>query len=99
MVEERGFPLKLSYRRGVVMELDNLLNEIITAAYNEAKLSKHEYFTPEHILYASLFFEEGKNIIEYCGGNIEELKVALSDFLSKNILTVEKIRTITNRWS
>jgi ATP-dependent Clp protease ATP-binding subunit ClpA len=53
------------------MEIDGLLNEIIAAAYNEAKIKKHEYFTPEHILYASLFFEKGIDIIQGCGGNVE----------------------------
>ena len=63
------------------MKLDIIVNEIITAAYNEAKYSKHEYFTPEHILYSSLFFEEGKKIIENCGGDVEDIK----EDLIKNI--------------
>ncbi len=56
------------------MKLDKIVNEIISAAYDEAKYHKHEYFTPEHILYASLFFLEGIDIIEGCGGNIQDIK-------------------------
>lgn len=56
------------------MEIDRLLNEIFIAAYNEAKAEKHEYITPEHILYSALFFDESKEILENCGGNIEKLK-------------------------
>ncbi|MCM8711470.1 ATP-dependent Clp protease ATP-binding subunit ClpA [Clostridium sp. SYSU_GA19001] len=56
------------------MEIDRLLNEIFIAAYNEAKAEKHEYVTPEHILYSALFFDESKEIVENCGGNIEKLK-------------------------
>ncbi len=67
------------------MKMDDLLNEIITAAYNEAKDKGHEYLTPEHILYASLFFEEGKRLIKNCGGNVEILKSDLNDFFKENI--------------
>ncbi|SMC25425.1 ATP-dependent Clp protease ATP-binding subunit ClpA [Clostridium acidisoli DSM 12555] len=72
------------------MRIDDLLNEIITAAYNEAKDKKHEYLTPEHILYASLFFEEGKNLIRYCGGDVELLKNDLNNYFKENIDVVEK---------
>ncbi|MCT8975337.1 ATP-dependent Clp protease ATP-binding subunit ClpA [Clostridium sp. CX1] len=67
------------------MRLDRIVNEVITAAYNEAKYSKHEYFTPEHILYASLFFSEGRDIIENCGGDIEEIKKDLTRYFHENI--------------
>jgi ATP-dependent Clp protease ATP-binding subunit ClpA len=72
------------------MELDRVLNEIFLAAYNEAKLGKHEYFTPEHILYSSLFFDEGKEIITNCGGDVEELKNELVDFFKEHINLIEK---------
>ncbi|WPC40649.1 ATP-dependent Clp protease ATP-binding subunit ClpA [Clostridium sp. JS66] len=72
------------------MKLDTIVNEIITAAYNEAKYSKHEYFTPEHILYASLFFEEGKKIIENCGGNVEYIKEDLIKYFKDNMDLIEK---------
>ncbi|NMM65721.1 ATP-dependent Clp protease ATP-binding subunit ClpA [Clostridium sp. P21] len=72
------------------MKVDTIVNEIITAAYNEAKYSKHEYFTPEHILYASLFFEEGKSIIENCGGNVEYIKEDLIKYFKDNMDLIEK---------
>ncbi|AGK96531.1 ATP-dependent Clp protease ATP-binding subunit ClpA [Clostridium pasteurianum] len=71
------------------MRIDDLLNEIITAAYNEARDKKHEYLTPEHILYASLFFDEGKKLIKSCGGNIELLKDDLNTYFNDNIPVVE----------
>ncbi|WP_026881553.1 ATP-dependent Clp protease ATP-binding subunit ClpA [Clostridium akagii] len=67
------------------MKMDDLLNEIITAAYNEAKDKGHEYLTPEHILYASLFFDEGKRLIKNCGGDIELLKNDLNNFFKENM--------------
>jgi ATP-dependent Clp protease ATP-binding subunit ClpA len=59
------------------MKINQELNEIIAASYNEAKARKHEYITPEHILYASLFFKTARSIISGCGGDIEELKATL----------------------
>lgn len=71
------------------MKIDELLNEIITAAYNEAKDKKHEYLTPEHILYTSLFFKEGAALISGCGGNVEILKNDLNNFFKENIFVLE----------
>lgn len=72
------------------MKIENILNQIFITAYNEAKLEKHEYFTPEHVLYSSLFFDEGKEMIENCGGNIEELKEQLTNYFKQNISVVEE---------
>ncbi len=72
------------------MNLDNLLSEIFITAYSEAKISKHEYFTPEHILYAALHFKESKKIIINCGGNIDELKEDLVEYFSEQIPILEK---------
>ncbi len=71
------------------MKIDSLLDEIFTAAYSEAKVAGHEYVTPEHILFASLFFDEGTELIKSCGGNIQELKMDLENYLNENILKVE----------
>ncbi|MGH4140203.1 ATP-dependent Clp protease ATP-binding subunit ClpA [Clostridium sp.] len=76
------------------MQLDNIVNEIITAAYNEAQMSNHEYFTPEHILYASLFFDEGIDIVENSGGNVKTLKKQIVKFLKENIDVVEDAEPI-----
>ena len=76
------------------MQLDNIVNEIITAAYNEAQMSNHEYFTPEHILYASLFFEEGIDIVENSGGNVKRLKKQIIKFFEENIDIVEDTEPI-----
>ncbi|HPO46614.1 MAG TPA: Clp protease N-terminal domain-containing protein, partial [Spirochaetota bacterium] len=44
------------------------------AAFNEAKSRRHEYLTPEHLLYAALFFGEGRAIVEGCGGDVDRLR-------------------------
>ena len=71
------------------MELDRTVNRIITAAYNEAKFQKHEFLTPEHLLYSSLFFDEGCEIIENCGGNVDILKKDLAKHLKEQIPVVD----------
>ena len=78
------------------MRLDNATDKIIIAAYNEAKFRKHEYFTPEHILYSATFFKEGREIIENCGGNLEILKQDLVDHFKENIPIVEDIEPIAS---
>ncbi len=47
---------------------------MIANALSEAKKRKHEYITPEHLVYASLFFEVGMEIVESAGGDPEILK-------------------------
>jgi ATP-dependent Clp protease ATP-binding subunit ClpA len=62
------------------MKIDAELSNILNAAFNEAKIRKHEYLTPEHLLYASLFFEGANDIIAGCGGDVELLKNELLEF-------------------
>lgn len=76
------------------MKIDSLLDEIFTAAYSEAKVAGHEYFTPEHILFAALFFDEGIELVKSCGGNIQELKMDLENYLNENILKVENTEPV-----
>ncbi|MCX7921512.1 MAG: ATP-dependent Clp protease ATP-binding subunit ClpA [Clostridia bacterium] len=73
------------------MRLDNTTDKVLFAAYNEAKYKKHEYITPEHILYSSLFFDDGKDIIENCGGDIEGIKKQLTEYIQDNIAVVESL--------
>lgn len=70
------------------MRVNEELNNIISAAFAEAKVRTHEYITPEHILYASLFFESGSEIIANCGGNIDRLKKDLEHFLKGDYIPV-----------
>ncbi len=71
------------------MELNSVLNEILMSAFNEAKNKKHEYLTPEHILYASLAYDEGRRIIEGSGGDVNSLKKHIEDFFEKKMEEVE----------
>jgi ATP-dependent Clp protease ATP-binding subunit ClpA len=66
------------------MKINDELNNIFNAALNEARIREHEYLTPEHILYASLFFDRGAEIIRGCGGNIDVLRMGLEEFFNKD---------------
>ncbi len=70
------------------MDISEELNQVILAGYNEAKNRKHEYFTPEHLLFASLFFERGIDILYHCGANIEELKKDLEGHFGKYFVPI-----------
>jgi len=72
------------------MRVTQELNNIIAAAYSEAKARAHEYVTPEHVLYASLFFEGGSKIISACGGDIKRLKSELEEFFSGGYIPEKK---------
>jgi ATP-dependent Clp protease ATP-binding subunit ClpA len=71
------------------MDIDRLLNEIFIAAFNEAKTENHEYITPEHILYAALFFDDSKDLVESCGADIERLKEDIKSYMEAFIERVE----------
>jgi ATP-dependent Clp protease ATP-binding subunit ClpA len=63
------------------MKISENLNRIIMAAYAEANVRRHEFITPEHLLYACLFFDEGKEVIAHCGGDPARLKRVLEKHL------------------
>lgn len=72
----------------IKMRVNEELNNILTAAFAEAKIRAHEYITPEHVLYASLFFNSGSDIITNCGGDIEQLKKVLENFFKGKYIPV-----------
>ncbi len=67
------------------MQINEELNNIMMAAYNEARKRHNEYLTPEHLLYASLFSDSGRDIIHHCGGDIDRLKKNLDEFLDTRV--------------
>jgi ATP-dependent Clp protease ATP-binding subunit ClpA len=71
------------------MDIDKSLNEIFAAAYNEARVAKHEYITPEHILYAALFFDDSRELMENCGADIEKLKIDIKSYLEAYVDKVD----------
>ena len=57
-------------------------------AVREAQRRKHEYLTTEHVLYAMLFEEKGKEVIQSCGGDLGSLQTMLEDFFAEKLETL-----------
>jgi ATP-dependent Clp protease ATP-binding subunit ClpA len=76
------------------MEISDELNRIIIAAYREAESRNHEYLTPEHVLYASLFFDRGREIISRCGGDIRALTGDIEGFFREHLAVVEDSKPV-----
>jgi ATP-dependent Clp protease ATP-binding subunit ClpA len=58
-------------------------------------MRRHEYLTPEHILYAALNVEEVKVVLNACGANVNQLKTGMNNFLEKKIPINDKEPTQT----
>lgn len=71
------------------MKFDNTLIQVLDEAHNFAKQNNHEYVTPEHVLYVSLFSEDGLDIMENVGADPENLKKALLEFFKDNMEVYE----------
>ncbi len=71
------------------MKVSQQVQAIFNAAYNEAKLRGHEYLTPEHILYASLSFEQVRSILEACEADIDHIKVGMESYFEQKIPAVK----------
>ena len=61
------------------------LSETLGFAVKEAKKRRHEYVCIEHLLFAILYDSDGIEIIEHCGGNVENLKHTLEMFFNEKI--------------
>ncbi len=60
----------------------------IQASVEEARARRHEYVTVEHLLYALLFEEVAADVIEGCGGEIEEVREGLEEFFNTHVPTL-----------
>ena len=67
------------------MEISEDVQGMLNAAYLDARERKHEYITPEHMLYASLYFDYPRKVINACGIEPEELRLELEEHLKHNI--------------
>jgi len=72
------------------MKVSDEVQGVLKAAYLDAKERRHEYLTPEHVLYAALFFDEPQEILRRCGIDPDEIKEGLEEHLAKRIPVVDK---------
>ena len=57
----------------------------LNAAFQTARERRHEFITVEHLLMALLDNPSASRVIRACGGNLEELRRNLNNFLSENV--------------
>ncbi|MFC1811621.1 ATP-dependent Clp protease ATP-binding subunit ClpA [Thermodesulfobacteriota bacterium] len=61
------------------------LSATLGFAVREAKKRRHEYVSIEHVLFAILHDSSGVEIIEHCGGSVENLKDILEGFFNEKM--------------
>ncbi len=61
------------------------LEKILKLAFQEAKQRRHEFVCIEHLLFALLQDEESKRTIVQCGGDVEQLRKDLEEFLEGHL--------------
>jgi ATP-dependent Clp protease ATP-binding subunit ClpA len=63
-------------------------------AVNEAVRRRHEYVTLEHLLFALLHDRDLVTTVRACGGDVEQLKKQLDDFMNKTYETLTDDTTL-----
>jgi len=61
------------------------LSAVLSGAVKEARKRRHEYVCVEHILYAIVHDSEGIEIIESCGGSVENIQKELEKFFNEKL--------------
>ncbi len=64
------------------------LSATLGFAVGEAKRRRHEYVSIEHVLFAILHDDNGKGILQNCGGDVDSLKNRLERFFNEKMSTV-----------
>lgn len=72
------------------MNLSQEVNEILSSAYQEARQRKHEYLTPEHVLYAALHYEYPREVLAECGADADEIRSELDEHLNENLPRISR---------
>ncbi len=70
------------------MDISQELQLIVNAAYQEARTRKHEYFTPEHLLYTAVAFDAPRQILEECGADLDLIVEQLEEYFKKYVESV-----------
>ncbi|MDR2808893.1 MAG: ATP-dependent Clp protease ATP-binding subunit ClpA [Spirochaetaceae bacterium] len=73
------------------MKISGPVQAIIHAAYNEARSRKHEYLTPEHILYAALNFDDVQDIFAACGADLALIRSGMEIFFEQKMPTLNNV--------
>jgi ATP-dependent Clp protease ATP-binding subunit ClpA len=72
------------------MKIQDDVQAVLNAAYMDARDRKHEYLTPEHILFAALHFEETREIVEAADADPDKLLKEIEGHLSEKVPVIKK---------
>lgn len=67
------------------MTITPQLARILDQAFFNAKKSHHEFLTPEHVLRAALNFPQVCDLLNICGGDIENIRLILDNYINTQI--------------
>jgi len=67
------------------MLLSDELERTLRRAYDRAKSSRHEFVSPEHLLYALTFDGVAAEVLESCGADVDDLRMELDEFLDETM--------------
>ena len=72
------------------MDFTQDVKDILNAAYQEARRRRHEYLTPEHVLYAALHYEYPREVISECGADPDLIRSEIDAHLKDNVPTIKR---------
>jgi len=67
------------------MLISDELERTLKRAFERAKKNRHEFISPEHLLYALTYDAVAANILFHCGADVEALRGELDTFLDENM--------------
>lgn len=67
------------------MKISPLLGKVLSEGLFLAKRCRHEFFTPEHMLYAALDIELVHGLVESCGCNADKLQKDIRTYLDTKV--------------
>ena len=72
------------------MKISQEVQDVLNAAYQEAKQRRHEYLTPEHVLYAALHFEYARDVLVECGADPHKIRESVDSHLASDVPVIKK---------
>ncbi len=72
------------------MKISQEVQDVLNAAYQEAKQRRHEYLTPEHVLYAALHFEYARDVLVECGADPHKIREDVDSHLASDVPVIKK---------
>ena len=67
------------------MTVTTQLARILVRSLDDAKMAHHEFLTPEHILRAALEFPFVCDLLNICGGDIENIRSILNEYINSQV--------------